>query len=471
MALLFALGSGIALLAFPDAFFFRRASTVNTSVHLANAGVQEALAKINNGSITSATTFLSRANIIPAAYGSYSVTVTPLNTGDGGLSAFSIVSTATLNSKPQVIKQITAVAQAFSYARYQIFGGSTTASQSSAFDLSNRVAGMVYSNGSITLPGHAAITAGGGGPIFSSSVNTAGSLDWGSDTAPETAEEWSHLASEGQAAFRAGAPVIPFPSATSSQFSTQFSTQQSIALGGGAAPTSDGVYLPGGGGIYARGSFRNVTFSINGSNNQVISFQKSSSQTATITLDSSGNRTVFTDFSGAVSTVSGLPKPIIYCEGRIGSDVATGLSGTVKWQGSLYCQDRIIIINSIVADIDGNGTLDSTDGKLSLISPSIRIGYKNTFPAVVNIQSSLMSTASEVQMGDYEFPTGVTGAVHIVGSMSQAYQLRESIFGQPHDHSSPCYIDYQTDPRLGASPSPYFPSLNKFNLSWLKITR
>jgi len=308
-----------------------------------------------------------------------------------------------------------------------------------------------------------------GKPLFKSTVTSAQSLIWTLGTPPTTAQ-YNDMFTNGPAAAQSGAASIPWP--ISNNFSTTFAAPRQTALGSNS-PSADGLYLSSGGGIYTQG-IGEVVFSLN-SGNQVITFNGSDKISWEVTLLSNScsvhyvNKTSGSE-ADTTNTYNYLPKPVIYCarwNNAANNWGGVKLSGTVKWQGTLYCEGDagydggVFITNNLIEDIDNDGVLEDDEGKLGIVSSRVYLSSKT--PVNTIVQASIVGTenasygnATSGVRGSFGVASGPViqdrGALNLTGSM---FLKNQGVVKSSYRFSS---RNFKYDQRLKFSPPPYFPT-------------
>lgn len=219
--------------------------------------------------------------------------------------------------------------------------------------------GPFHSNGTVQISWDSTSTTND--VIFRGTASSAkSSVTWYNNKAPSTTAQWNTVLSGGQAALTLGADTIPFP--------TVATEQRDAAWGSSSgAPTTQATadcYVQNGAGIYINSQDKpcDITFSVDGSGNQVLTIHHQIYQSSTwkdkytevtvnLVANQTSTRTKITS-TGTWTTptvTTGVPNGVLYSTGSI-----SGVSGTMA--KSYVTGNQIVRANNWTIGTDYSST-------------------------------------------------------------------------------------------------------------------
>ena len=341
--------------------------------------------------------------------------------------------------------------------------------------------------------------------------------NWFTAGAPQTASDWSKVLAGGPNTMHTGSSKVTFPPTSQ--------TQMAAALGGAAAPAANapvGVSVPSGGGLYVHGDVQQMTMSVDGSGNQVITVQQTDSNnnpyTTTVTLKasssppatlvhvdyqaSSGNNGNF-HAASSDNTYSGLTNGVVYCDGNIGSqgDPKTGgLAGTIA-NNTLSAAGTLTHANSLTicteadknCNIDGSlvyqtarqkdgsgnylpenkdGNFTKNAGTLGVVSNTILITMNDANGQPLNALETDGSFLAYSLFDVDHYNSRPVGNWENMGGYLSAHMGYFGVGDVNGNMYNGMASSFNYDGRLADTPPPYFPTTgNVYDvLSWQRVT-
>lgn len=468
MVILFILGAAISALSFPEFFFINRHAGLTSSLNVAEAGIVEAIYRIEQFGNYNGFSGIIDASYPPnsGTYGSYNVTITsdPGNPSDT-FQIYRVRSVSSLNANPTYHRTIEAIIQSTSFCRFVYFTHQETMRGTGTliwFKMGETLDGPVHSNDNIRINwnGYASNP-----PIFLDKVTTAQNLYF--DPRTPTGNQWKEVFRSGTAGFETQVGLVNFPPLTD--------LQKTAALGGITEPTTEGIYLPNDGtsvtgGVYIRGDTKKIQCSVNVSGNQQLLLTRTVSgvdRTETITMDRPNNTTAYTDYEGTTTYYNKIINGAVYVRGNIND-----FRGTVKDRLTFFTpQGNTTTINTHVQYSQNPQTNPNFDGALGIVSGDIKIS--SSAPSNLIIQAAMLTanTAGDGSFYNDGYSSGSPkGNLNILGSLCQQ---RRGPVGQFDSYSGQLIHgynkNYHYDTRLAYRPPPYFPCTGKFRVAFWRI--
>ncbi len=418
--------------------------------------------------------------------GTYSITMTP-DPGNPGATQkqFKVTAVGTVQNRPQ---QVELVLRQSSFGKYAYFTDKEVSSISGGaiwFFQGDRIRGPAHSNN--TSGSNFNISwSGSTGAIFQDTVTAAGpSINF--NPAPASEADYLQIFKTGSRGYQLGVDAIPLPNST---------TQQQNAAWGDTTgfPTTNGVYVPNGGGATTGGIYvvgdSSMTMTVDGSGNQVFNITQGSTTTH-ITVDLAFNQTRVQVGTGSVTSYSGVGTGVLYSNGNI-----TSLSGTVAdnhmdsgtpptvLQRSAYTiatdvnnGKNITVTDRITYQSAPDPTLPTTDttnqrpGALGLMARNVTIGSgapTNMEIDAVMMAGSQTTTDGSFSVANYNTKTP-TGTLKVMGSIIQ--KARGPVGTISGSTIATGYAkNYYYDTRMADNPPPYFPTTGGYDrISWKKL--
>ena len=402
------------------------------------------------------------------------------------LKMYRIVSTGTVNTVSRTVEII--VKQA-TFGKYAYFTDRETFSGGGAiwWNSKDRIDGPVHSNNTggtnfnIDYSGWS--TNNPTRPIFLEQVTGSGSAINYNPSRPTTESDFQKVFLNGSKGYTLGMQKINLPPSTS--------VQKEAAWGGTSGfPATTGVYLraDSNGGVYIQGDSQ-ITMSVDGSNNQVMTV-KQGSNTTTVTYNITNGTTSVSGPVGPGSPTSAgsFSNGVIYCTGNI-----TSLSGTITdnkvsdgaitrastWSiaTDTNASKDITITGNLVYKTRPDKTQDPdaacnlAAATLGLVGQDIKIADSGSpdynhpnreIDAVMLAGSATISGSISVN----NYSLGSPGTLKVIGGLVQSARgIVGTLSGGVIIHG---YAkDYNYDPRLAATPPPFYPTTGQYDrLSW-----
>jgi len=468
VVVLLLLGAGIAALAFPEFFFINRHAAQAAALHLADAGVKEAIYRMETGNFDN-----FNSNLTPdlpcegPSFGNFRVAVTAdAGNASDSLVIYRITSEGSLNSHPNITKTIEAVVQGDSFAKYSSFTGQETLGNSTEkcwFRTGDVVEGPVHSNGEISVYWDQNVS---GQPIFLSQVTTSDSFSYSPEN-PLSENDYRKIFLNGSTGFELNVAPISYP--------TDVTPLKLASLGAISEPNNNGVYLSiaGGiisGGIFLQGDINQVRFSVDASNNQVITINQSESITI-IALNQNNNTTTYTAPNGTVTTYNGLPNGVIFGTGHIAD-----LSGIINSRITLVTDNKntnnfVNITNDLVYAQDPRTHPEYT-ACLGIVAPDITID--DNAPSEININAAIMASDTTGSHGSFSVKNyssiPVKGHINLLGGVIQHWRGAVGTTWLNDGSIRSGYLkNYHQDIRFQFNPPPYFPTTGKYTVRFWKV--
>jgi len=472
LVVLMLLGAAIAALSYPEYFFINQHSATIAALHIADAGLKQAIYRLQSGNTTAFSGTLTPD--LPSGspvFGSYSVSMTadPGNSDDSPMMYY-ITVVGNLYVRPNITKTILAVAQSDSFAKFAYFTDQEISSPYNTsriwFKTGDVLDGPVHSNDQISVYwGDYADNP----PIFQSRVTTAEDVYYSPED-PNNDADYKEIFLNGAKGLNMHVSNVTFPPNTDAQ--------KALCLGGITEPNANGIYLPtsGGelcGGIFIEGNVKQIRFSVDGNNNQVITITQSavpSDRIATITIDRDDNVTEYDPVKGSTQTYHSMPKKIIYATSYI-RDVA----GTIKDRFILisnnnYSNNYVEISGDLVYWKDPR-THPTFTGALGIVAPNVYIS--DDAPSEINIDAAIMAADASGSQGSFYVENydsmPVKGHINLYGSVVQSVRGPVGTFYSSTGTQASGYLkNYHFDNRFYNSPPPFFPTTTKFTVRFWK---
>ena len=450
----------------PEFFFLTRQKAYITALHVADAGIEDALDQLQSGNFNNFSGSLTPS--IPSnspVLGTYQVTITadPGNAFDT-YKMYQVTSYSTLSARTSVHKTVQAVVESISFGDYLYFTDHEYTSDGVRiwFRMGETVDGPMFSNDQVSINWNG---YQGNPPIFQTKLTSPYSPNW-NPQAP-TGTQWDLIFTNGTSGLETGVGNIPFPPPTN--------VQKLASLGGMTAPTTTGITIPNNagvanGGIYIQGNAKKILLGMTSSNQTIQITQVISSQNkiSTITINPTANTTTLKKPDNSTIVYTGTTNGVIYVNGDI-----QDLSGTVQSRMSLVTNaaNSTTITGNIQLTQDPIAN-PSFDGMLGLVSGNIIL--PSTAPSNIIIQAAMIagqnSTTGSFYYVNYD-QSPTKGNLNILGSLSQEVRGKVGTFNPSTGTLSTGYSkNYHFDTRLALRPPPYFPTTGKYRVRfWKKL--
>jgi hypothetical protein len=423
--------------------------------------------------------------------GTYSVSILP-DAGNSGaqLKKYTVTSSGTVQGR---LQRVELVLRQTSFGKYAYFTDKEVSSISGGviwFQSRDRIRGPAHSNNSDGGSFHIDWTSSTGAIFEDMVTSSASSITYqksGAATAPASEADFLQIYRTGSRGYQLGVDPIPLPDSST--------VQQEAAWGGSSGfPTSDGVYVPNGGGtttggIYIRGDSA-VSMQVDGSGNQKFVITQGST-TTNITVDRAFNQTRVQVGSGAVTTYTGTGSGVLYSTGNI-----TSLSGTVADNYLSSGSPPTVLGRSaytIATDVNNGKSITVTDrltyqsapdpslpttdpanlrpGTLGLMARNVVVA--SGAPTNMEIDAVMMAGSNTVSDGSFYVSNWnsktPTGTLKVTGGIIQKARGPVGTFSGS-TISTGYAKDYWYDRRLADNPPPYFPTTGGYDrISWRKL--
>lgn len=468
MVILFTLGAAISALSFPEFFFINRHAGKVAALHVAEAGIVEAIYRIEQFSNYNSFSGSISAAYPPGSgtYGTYNVTITsdPGNAQDT-FQIYRVVSQSTLNTNPSYSRTIETIIESTSFCRYAYFTHvETLRGYGTAiwFKMGESLDGPAHSNDTISINWN---NYSSNPPIFLDKVTTAESFYFNPST--PSGSQWKEIYKSGTSGFETNVGLVNFPPLTDFQRTT--------CLGGMTAPTSDGIYIPNNGssvtgGLYIKGDVKQMKGKTDVSGNQQLEITRRVGyydRVYTVTMDKGNNRTVYTDYSGNSTYYSGNMDGIVYVNGNIQDFRGTFTDRMTVFTPSANTTE----IKDHVQYSQDPKTNPDFDGALGIVSGDVIIDQNA--PSNLKIQAAML-TANTTGNGSFYYESYNNNPakydLKVLGSLSQENRGPVGTFNSSTGQLVTGYNkDYHYDTRLAYRPPPFFPCTGKYRVAFWKI--
>lgn len=485
ISLLFVMTMGTALLSLMmhGLNSTKRIKASTSAFNLAESGVDRAMRWFKDQSSPPSNTsvFYPIGATVTTTDGTYSVAAYP-DAGNPGavLKKYVIVAEGTAEGRKEKIQL---VIRQSSFGKYAYFTDKETSSVSGGriwFYGGDRIRGPAHSNnkdGSEFQVNWGAATQ----PIFEDQVTSVGDFITYAPNNPNTEANFAKIYKGGSRGYELGVDEIPLPSS---------SDMQKIAAWGpnGSFPTTNGVYVPTGGGIYIRGDAA-VVMQLDGLGRQQFRITQGST-TTTLTVDKQNGVTYRQVNSGTITTLPGAGNGVVYSTGNI-----TSLSGTIAdnivggspagvTHRSAYTiatdvnnNKNITVTNPIVhktafnPEIAPQAASNLYSGTMGLIGRNVTIAAgapKNMEIDAVILAGSSSTTDGSFGVADYNTKVP-TGTLKVLGGIIQKARgavgtLSGNVIGTGYTK------DYWYDARMADNPPPFFPTTGGYDkISWRRV--
>ncbi|MEA2553616.1 MAG: hypothetical protein QOJ65_1792 [Fimbriimonadaceae bacterium] len=415
------------------------------------------------------------------AGGSYAVTLIPDPNNSGAvLKAYTINASGTYGARTESVRLL---ARQQSFGKYAYFTDREISAASGGriwFYSGDRIRGPAHSNnasGSDFQIDWSTST----GPIFQDMVTAVSSnIDY-SPSDPATEAEFSKVYKAGSRGFHLGVDPIALPNSSDAQKNAAWGSSSGF-------PSTTGVYVNAGGGIYVHGN-AGIVMSTDGAGNQVFTVTQGSTVTK-VTVDLGANEIRKQVGSGAVVTTTGVGTQVLFCSGNISS-----LSGTIA-NNKVNSASQTIEARSaytIATDVNNGKNITVTDnikyatapdvskpyndpanlssGTLGLIARNVTVASGS--PTALEVDGIILTGSSTTSDGsfsvaDYNSKTP-TGRLKVVGGIIQ--KARGPVGTLSGGTIATGYTkDYWYDGRLADSPPPFFPTTGLYDrISWQRL--
>jgi len=505
LAIMVACGGGMFLLSAYDFVFTKKAVSNSVLIHIADAGVEDALYRLNTGEYANFS-----ANLTPSVpsgittWGSYSVTITPLSG-----SRYKVESTGTLYGKS---KKITAIASTTPYSQYlqwndvENYSGNNDSSMrgtwipaGETYNDSETIDGPVYINQDLWTYWGPRLLVNPKKPIFKGSVTINGGLHyhttdgWGD---PQNANE---LACIFQNPPTTGSNPKAWP--FTGDFNADFAVQKKIANGNstvyptsteGQFPSINEIKMSPNGGLYIMNGWEGAWFGQTAQGKQMMRLGRGyvggaqRDRHLEIIWDTANNRTLvhtsdeYLNPTSADTIYSGVPK-VIWMAGS-----TSNFGGQVREKITLFNAGWIRFTEDMtVIDTDGDGDITDENGMLGIVTPYLWVpnGDANSgWPHPPNkLQAAVIATGTGTNIAPGVWLSGSFCALdslrvwssrplNVWGSLMQ--KQRGSIGLYNADWLTPSvgyYKNFKYDTRLVDNSTPYFPNNGKFYIRYWVI--
>lgn len=466
MVILFMLSGAITAMIFPEFFFLRRHSAGIASFHLADAGIKEAMFRIEQyGNFNGFT-----GSLAPAwppnspAYGTYTVAIAP-DPGNNNdiLQLYYITSTAQLNNRPGTTHTVYAVLESStSFARYLYFTDRELMRFTGSriwFIMGDQLDGPVHSNDQFSVDWSRYYSYP---PIFQNKLTTAQNSINYYPRSPQNENEYKEIFKNGTDGFELGAGRISFPPPTDAQ--------RIAALGGMLEPSSNGVYLPNNGamvtgGVYVRGEITDMNLKVDGNGNQDIEIKQTvghATRKTTVTLNPTFNTTTIKyHWSGQTTTYQGIINGVVYSKGDVDS-----LQGTVGSKLTLVTDPNYSVdIKGHIRYKDDPRTNPSATNVFGIVSGDIVVD--RNAPSNLEIDASLLA-GNPSGNGSFYYEGynqgGPKGNLTVLGGLAQQVRGPVGTFYVGGGIATGYRKNYIYDTRLGLYPPPFYPTTGKLRI-------
>jgi len=352
-----------------------------------------------------------------------------------------------------------------------------------------------------------------GHPIFGDVVTSAQpTVNWYNK--PQTDADWRNIFDGGQSALKLGVKPITIPASTLKQKHKAWKGALNLADStdtgvNPAYPTATGVYLGANGdtsvsaGIYIVGNCT-MNFQVDGSGRQQVQVVQGST-TTTLTIDRATNQTIVTKTGQSQpTTMSGVPNGMIYCAGGSITAHGTLADNTVSGNMITASNDWTIAtdINNYDITVDNDLTCTTRPMMKDPNYPSddsvhpvhrVPITYPtNIKPATLGIYARNVMIGNTANHPNYEIDAVIMAANGSSGTWKAAnpnftynnqpgnvyvsggiINYQAGLFGYLNGSGqiSQGYAEhYYYDPRLGASPPPFFPTTGQLDIeTWQEL--
>lgn len=414
--------------------------------------------------------------------GTYRVTVLPDPSNPGAsLKRYTVTATGTVQGHTQ---RVEVVLRQNSFAKYAYFTDREVSSISGGriwFFSGDRIRGPAHSNntsGSNFQINWSNSTA----PIFEEIITAAGPRIDYAPSAPASESDFLKIFKTGSRGYQLGVDPVPLPSSSSKQ-------QEAAWGASGGFPTTTGVYIPPGGGIYIHGDAA-IQLQVDANGEQQFVITQGSTVT-TVTVDRTANQIRRQVGSNPVELFAGVGTGVLYCSGHI-----TSLSGTVAdnrlsensppqvLRRSAYtiatnvnAGKNITVTGPIRYRSAPNPSLPISDvvnlrpGTLGLVGRNVIVA--STAPTAMEIDAVILAGSSTTSDGSFyvqNYNTKTpTGTLKVVGGIIQ--KARGPVGTMSNGVIQTGYAkDYYYDPRLADYPPPYFPTTGNYDrVSWRRL--
>ncbi|MCL5774549.1 MAG: hypothetical protein M1536_09295 [Firmicutes bacterium] len=474
MVILFMLSGAITTLVFPEFFFLKKHSAEIAAFHLADAGIKEAMYRMEQNKDFSNFT----GTLAPAwppnspAYGTYSVTIAP-DPGNNNdiVQIYYITSVARLNNRPGTNHTVYAIVDtSTSFAKYlyfsdqEIMAGSGT---HNVFNMGDQLNGPVFSNDQFYINW---TNYQGNPPIFQTKLDSARtSINYIPD-APQNESGYKKIFKNGSQGFELGVGKITFPPPNNAQITA--------ALGGMQTPTSQGVYLPNNGssvsgGIYVMGDLENLNFKVDGNGNQTIEFYQEeehghATRKTTVTLNPASNTTTIQyNWKGQTATYQGIINGVIFTNGDVG---VASVGGTIGSRLTLVTPpNNEVEIKGHIRYKDDPRTNPNATNVLGIVSGNIIID--DNAPANLEVDAVMLagnpSGNGSFYYGNWD-RRGPKGNLTIFGGLATQQSGPVGTYNPDGSVITGYKKIYNYDTRLSLFPPPYYPTTGKLRIRFWK---
>jgi len=468
MVVLFTLGAAISALSFPEFFFVHRHAGRVAALQIAEAGVVEAIYRIEQLDDYNDFSGTIKAAYPPGSsiYGSYNVTITPdPHNAKDTFQIYRVRSRSVLYTNPNYSRTIEAIIESISFCRFVYFTKIETLRGYGTkiwFKMGEQLDGPVHSNDTISINWNGYSR---NPPIFLDKVTTAENLYF-YPRVPR-GNEWSEIFVSGKSGFETEVGQIIFPPLTS--------LQRRVSLGGMEEPSNKGVYVPNDGtrvtgGIFIKGDVKKIKGTTDALGNQQIYITQRighRNRTATITMDRQNNRTIYRDYYSRTWVYNGNLNGVVYTDGNI-KDFRGKFCDRLTF---FTPPSKTMKIKSHVQYTEDPVSNPDFDGALGLVSGDIIVS--RYAPSNLKIQAAILTgntsgNGSFYYEGYRYYPA--KGYLKILGSLCQENRGPVGMFSSWTGRLIKGYEkDYHYDTRLAYRPPPYFPCTGKFRVAFWDI--
>lgn len=403
----------------------------------------------------------------------------PKNSGST-LKSYTIYATGRLGNRTE---EVELVVREQSFGKYAYFTDKEVSSVSGGpiwFMWHDKIRGPAHSNNRDGSNFQIA-WANGHGPIFEDIVTSSGSTINYSPTRPTTEPEFLQIYRTGSRGYQLDVDEIPLPNSSQRQRDAAWGSNSGF-------PTTNGVYVPPGGGIYIRGA-SNINMAVDSSGNQVFEITQGSTTTR-VTVDLPGNVRRVQVNNGPITTVPNSGTGVLYSTSNIeslqGTIADNRLSGGPEPEvlarnsytiaTDVNANRYVRITNSIRYQSSPNPNLPINDpanlrpGILGIIARDIRIA--STAPRELWVDALLMAGSQSTSNGSFyveNYNTKPTGTLHTMGGIIQKARGPVGTFSSGGLVSGYAK-DYWYDKRLADTPPPFFPTTGLYDkVSWRRL--